>query len=77
MKIYTTPTCRYCNLAKLFCEDNDIPYELIDVQADMEARKEMVAISGQMGVPVLDIDGTIMVGFVLDKLVEHYKLDTQ
>ena len=80
MKIYTTPTCRYCELAKLFCEDNNIPYTLIDVQADLEARKEMIQISDQMGVPVLDLgeDGfEVQVGFDLEKLCDYYKIDKE
>ena len=62
----------------MFCEDNNIKYETIDVSKDLEARKEMVEISGQMGVPVIDLQGDgfeVMVGFDLDALVDYYKLD--
>ena len=63
VKIYTTPTCPYCVRAKQFLKDNNIEFENIDVAAHPEKGQEMVDKSGQMGVPVLDIDGKIIVGF--------------
>ena len=61
--IYTTPTCVYCNMAKEFFEENKIEYKQIDVSTDSEKAKEMFEKSGQMGVPVIEIDGKITVGF--------------
>ena len=61
--IYTTPTCHFCHMAKDFFNENKIPYTEKDASTDMEARKEAIAKSGQMGVPVIDIEGTIIVGF--------------
>jgi len=61
--IYSTPTCTYCHAAKDFFTANGIEYTEHDVAADLAARTDMVAKSGQMGVPVIDIDGTIIVGF--------------
>jgi glutaredoxin 3 len=61
--IYSTPTCTYCHAAKEFFTANGIQYTEFDVAADLEARGEMVTKSGQMGVPVIDIEGTIVVGF--------------
>ena len=63
MKIYTTPTCAYCKLAKEFFKQNNIVYQEGDVARDEAAAKEMVEKSGQMGVPVIDIDGQIIIGF--------------
>jgi len=63
IKIYSTPTCHYCNLAKDFFKEKGIKYDEFNVGIDLEKRKEMVAISGQMGVPVIDIAGDIVVGF--------------
>lgn len=63
VKIYSTPTCPYCIRAKQFLKDNNIIFEDVDVSANAEAGQEMVEKSGQMGVPVLDIDGKIIVGF--------------
>ncbi len=63
VKVYSTPTCSYCIRAKQFLKDNNIQFENIDVSADQQKSEEMVKISGQMGVPVLDIEGEIIVGF--------------
>jgi len=61
--IYSTPTCPYCKMAKQFLTENKIEFEDIDVGVNQTAAQEMVEKSGQMGVPVLDIDGKIVVGF--------------
>lgn len=61
--IYSTPTCTYCHAAKDFFTQNKVEYTEHDVAADLAARSEMVEKSGQMGVPVIDIGGTIIVGF--------------
>ncbi|MEK7641287.1 MAG: glutaredoxin family protein [Patescibacteria group bacterium] len=66
--IYSTPTCVYCKMAKDFFTKNNLAYEEHDVAADMKAREEMVQKSGQLGVPVIDIDGKIIVGFDEDEL---------
>jgi glutaredoxin-like YruB-family protein len=63
VKVYSTPTCPYCMRAKQFLKDNNIEFEDIDVSTDQERAQEMIQKSGQMGVPVLDIDGDIVVGF--------------
>ncbi|MDD5450082.1 MAG: glutaredoxin family protein [Candidatus Omnitrophica bacterium] len=63
VKIYSTPACPYCRMAKDFLKENNIAFEDIDVSQDQEAAQEMINKSGQMGVPQLDIDGRIIVGF--------------
>lgn len=63
IKIYSTPTCHFCKLAKEFMNSHNIKYTEYNVATDLEKRKEMVEKSGQMGVPVIDIDGEITVGF--------------
>jgi glutaredoxin-like YruB-family protein len=63
IKIYTTPTCPYCKMAKAFLTEKGVEFDEIDVAADQEAAKEMVAKSGQMGVPQIEINGKIIVGF--------------
>lgn len=68
--IYTTPTCVYCKTAKEFFQENDIEYEEKDVVQDEEAREAMIQKSEQMGVPVIDIDGQIVIGFDKAKLSE-------
>ncbi|MBI2670179.1 MAG: glutathione S-transferase N-terminal domain-containing protein [Candidatus Yanofskybacteria bacterium] len=61
--IYTTPTCVYCKVAKAFFKEHDVIYEEKNVAADREAAKEAMEKSGQMAVPIIDVDGTIIVGF--------------
>ena len=63
VKIYSTPTCVYCKLAKEYFEKNNVAYTEVNVAEDDAAREEMVNKSRQFGVPVIDIDGTIVVGF--------------
>ena len=68
VRVYSTPTCPYCAKAKQFLEDNNIEFENIDVSSDQQKVQEMVEKSGQMGVPVLDIEGEIIVGFDKEKI---------
>lgn len=68
--IYTTPTCVYCKMAKAFFQEHNIQYSERNVAVDAQAREEMVQKSGQMGVPVIDSDGTIVVGFDKPRLSE-------
>lgn len=68
--IYTTPTCVYCQAAKEYFQENSIEYTEKNVVEDEEARSAMMEKSGQMGVPVIDVDGTIVVGFDKRKLAE-------
>ncbi len=68
--IYSTPTCRYCDLAKDYLKDNGVTFEEVNVAANREAAQEMVAKSGQMGVPVIDFNGEIIVGFNRGRLSE-------
>lgn len=63
IKVYSTPTCPYCHLAKEFLKEMNFDFEDIDVSQNEEAAQEMIEKSGQMGVPVIDIDGEIIVGF--------------
>lgn len=61
--VYSTPTCPYCKQAKDFLKQNKIDFTEVDVAADEKKAQEMIEKSGQMGVPVIDIDGKIIVGF--------------
>jgi len=74
IEMYSTPTCHYCNLAKEFFDENKIAYTVYDVSSDLVKRKEMVEKSGQMGVPVILIDGEVIMGFDEDKLREKLGL---
>lgn len=68
VKVYSTPACPYCAMAKQFLKDRNIEFEEIDISQDTEKAHEMIDKSGQMGVPVLDIDGEIIVGFDKDAI---------
>lgn len=61
--IYSTPTCVYCNMAKSFFKANGVDYKDFNVATDLEKRKEMIDKTGQMGVPVIDMNGTVVIGF--------------
>ncbi|HEX9721821.1 MAG TPA: glutaredoxin domain-containing protein, partial [Candidatus Paceibacterota bacterium] len=68
--IYTTPTCVYCREAKEFFKEHNVEYEEKDVVQDEQARNDMIQKSGQMGVPVIDVNGEIIIGYNKKKLVE-------
>lgn len=68
--MYSTPTCGFCKLAKQLFNEHNIPFIEKDVAQDLVAREEMVTKSRQLGVPVIDIDGTIIVGFHQPKIRE-------
>ena len=61
--IYTTASCSWCQATKEYLHSREIDFEEIDVSADTQRAMEMVEKSGQQGVPVLDIDGEVIVGF--------------
>jgi len=63
VKVYTTNHCPYCKMAKDFLKENNIEFEDVNVGENHEAAHEMIEKSGQMGVPVLDVNGKIIVGF--------------
>jgi len=70
IKIYSTPTCHFCHLAKDYLSAHNIKFTDYNVATDLEKRKEMLDKTGQMGVPVIDVDGKIMIGFEESKLAE-------
>jgi len=71
--IYSTPTCHYCGLAKDFFKSNSVAFTEYNVATDLAKRKEMIEKTGQMGVPVIDINGEIVIGFDEDKLKSALK----
>ncbi|HAF07637.1 MAG: glutaredoxin family protein [bacterium] len=68
VKIYSTPTCPWCSRAKQYLSSKGIAYTDYDVSKDRNAAMEMIRKSGQQGVPVLDIDGNIVVGFDKERI---------
>ncbi|HNX90929.1 MAG TPA: glutaredoxin domain-containing protein [Candidatus Omnitrophota bacterium] len=63
VKVYSTVTCPFCVRVKQYLKDNNIAFEEIDVAKDPLKAQEIFQRSGQIGVPVIDVDGEIVVGF--------------
>ena len=72
--VYSTTSCPWCAKAKEFLRENNVEFEDINVSEDIEKQTEMIMKSGQMGVPVIDIDGEIIVGFDVDRIRKLLKL---
>ncbi|MBU0648722.1 glutathione S-transferase N-terminal domain-containing protein [Patescibacteria group bacterium] len=70
VKVYSTPICAYCIQLKEFLKQKGIEFEEVDISLDNQAAQEMIEKSGQMGVPVVEIDGKMIIGFKKDKLME-------
>jgi glutaredoxin 3 len=68
--VYSTPSCPYCHQAKNYLSQKGVPFTDKDVATDLQAREEMVSKSGQLGVPVIDVDGQVVVGFNRPKIDE-------
>lgn len=63
IKVYSTNSCPWCVKAKQYLKSKNVNFNEVNVSEDMDGRREMVNISGQMGVPVLNINGSVIVGF--------------
>ena len=63
IKVYSTNTCPWCDKVKRYLKSENVEFQELNVQDDMEAREEMIKKSKQTGVPVLDIDNNIIIGF--------------
>ncbi|OHA61938.1 MAG: NrdH-redoxin [Candidatus Wildermuthbacteria bacterium GWA2_46_15] len=68
IKIYSTPSCPYCVTLKEFLKERNFEFQDIDVSQDEKALAEMIQKTGQYGVPVIDIDGQVVVGFDREKI---------
>ena len=75
VKVYSTPTCPWCHKAKEFLTENKIEFEDINVAEDQKAAQEMVEKSGQRGVPVIEIDGEMIVGFNPEAIKKALKIE--
>lgn len=74
VKVYSTPTCPWCSKAKSYLKSQNVDFEDLNVQEDLKAREEMLNLSKQSGVPVINIDGNIIVGFdkpAIDNLLSN------
>jgi glutaredoxin-like YruB-family protein len=75
VKIYSTPTCVFCATLKTYFKQNSIEFLEIDVSKDEKELQKMIKDSGQMGVPVVDIDGEVIVGFDKEKIDKLLKIN--
>lgn len=73
--VYSTPTCPYCKLAKKFLKEHDIAFTDIDVSADGEKAQQMIKKTGQMGVPVIEIDDETIIGYDEKKMRKMLKIE--
>jgi len=73
IKVYSTPTCPYCRKTREYLKEKNIEFQDIDVSESRENAKEMIEKSGQMGVPVIEINGKIIVGFDKEVLEKELK----
>ncbi len=70
VKVYSTPTCPYCEALKFFLEEHQIPFTEVDITANDKNKEEIVKKTGKMEVPVIEINGKIVVGFNKEKIKE-------
>ncbi len=80
IKVYSTPGCPWCNVAKDFFKSHNINFQDIDVNIDEKAAQEIMKKSGQMGVPVIEIDDKIVIGFnkpVLEEILGITKTEEE
>jgi glutaredoxin-like YruB-family protein len=73
IKVYTTPTCPWCHRLKDFLREKGVDFQEIDVSKDQEAARKMIEKSGQMGVPQMEINGKIIVGFDQEAIEKELK----
>ena len=72
--VYSTPTCPWCHKAKDFLKENNVPFQDVNVAANQKAAEEMIEKSGQMGVPVIQIDDLFIVGFDKNAIKKALKI---
>ena len=68
IKVYSTPTCPHCTTLKTFLNEKKLEYDDINMAIDNKAGERMIKKSGQMSVPVIEIDGKFVVGFDVNKI---------
>ncbi len=74
VKVFSTPSCPYCELLKQFLKDKGVEFEAIDVSQDEKAQNYIMEKTGKIAVPVTEIDGQIVVSFDREKIVKLLNL---
>jgi glutaredoxin 3 len=72
--VYSAPACPFCIIVEKYLERNKIKFEKIDISKNKNKKAEMIKKSGQENVPVVDVNGTIIIGYNLGKLKEALKI---
>ena len=73
--IYSTPSCGYCKAVKEYLKTNNVEFTEVDVAADAVKRDEMMAKTGQMAVPVVEIDNEVIVGFDRARIAQALEIN--
>jgi glutaredoxin 3 len=68
--LFSTPLCPYCDTLKEFLKENNIKFEEVDVSRDEKLKEEIIKKSGQLGVPVVEINGEMIAGFDKKKICQ-------
>jgi glutaredoxin 3 len=63
VKVYSIPDCAWCAKVKKYLDSKGVAYENVNVESDIEGRKEMIALTKQQSIPAVNIDGNIVIGF--------------
>lgn len=74
VKLYTTPACPYCFTLKEFLKEYNIDFEEVDVSRDEATKEELIKKTGKMEVPVMEINGEVVVGFDKEKITKLLKI---
>lgn len=74
-KVFSTPTCPWCNMLKQHLDEHDIDYESVDVSQDRESAMKMFKKSKQQGVPQMWIGDEVIVGFDRDRINKLLKIE--
>jgi glutaredoxin-like YruB-family protein len=77
IKVFTTPTCPYCYLLKEYLKEKGVEFEELDVSQDKEALKELQKKTGALAVPVIEINGQIIIGFDKEKIDRSLNINNQ
>ena len=74
VKVYSMPDCPWCEKTKKYLESKGVKYENVNVQEDIAGRKEMITLTNQQTLPVVNVDGNFVLGFEKEQLDTLLKL---
>ncbi|AEB76376.1 glutaredoxin domain-containing protein [Clostridium botulinum] len=74
VKVYSIPDCPWCEKVKKYLDSKEVDYEDINVKEDLKGREELIDLTNQTSVPIIDIDGNIIIGFEREKLDQFLNL---